>query len=171
MNHDKPVHVGQNVYISTTRGCDEHHRDFRYVVHIRRDDVPNVHCEHSKALVETRGPIGLFKSVSLCQEDMKEYHDCFIEYRHGDPLSFSILLEVAGFAPDPGDKLLIHSAAGRTRSPTVAIVAKIVRGCRLREGLGDVVCSLWTARRVSANICPDPLRDILGWAETRKIGF
>jgi protein-tyrosine phosphatase len=145
------VHVGDRIYVAGLWGCggvcQATAAPFERTIHIYRDDAPQYNCQAVHG--ERTG------------------QDLVVEYKDGLPLSRELMENVAQFASGQ-HRLLVHCAAGRTRSPTLAIVAKVARGRLLEEAIGEVSCAIWNARRESINLCHEPLRDIHLWDEESR---
>ena len=143
-NYYKPIPVGNNLYISHKDACGMYDFPLAQTLHIWRDDMPNNACDMVK-----RG-----QSSGLV-----------INYKDGESLAnidvpFS---EIADFLSGHEPRL-IHCTAGQTRSPTIAIVGKILRGVSISQAVGDVVEANWKLRGVACNLCLTPLQEILHWA-------
>lgn len=143
--HYQPIHVGQGIYISHRDACGKFLVD--RILHIWRDDMPDNSCE-DVAVGRATGMI--------------------LNYRDGESLVKSNinLDHVASFFEKPGI-VLVHCTVGQTRSPTIALVGKVVRGVSVYDAIADITRANWVARQVVCNWCITPLKEILGWAEGR----
>jgi hypothetical protein len=79
------------------------------------------------------------------------------------------LAEVAEFARRPG-RLLVHCAGAVCRSPTLAIAAKVARGRDVMDAIRDLWSGLWEGYSEPPILMPDPMRELLNWADSRKWG-
>lgn len=146
-NHYNPVDIGHNIAIS--------HRDYcphwpGRTIHIWRSDMPENSCEF----------------VSLQQFVLYPDRHLTVHYKDGESLlAMNVSIdEIAQFSR--GEKpLLIHCTVGQTRSPTLALIAKVVRGVSVYQAMADIMRANWETRAVISNFCLTPLRDILMWAE------
>lgn len=105
-----------------------------------------------------------------------------IEYEEGASLGTMRppLAEVVSYLQRPG-RVLIHCAGGRHRSPTLAALAKVVRGRPVTESVDQVLRANRDQRGVDEPIPPVPLAEILafeavpslpiyGWLHVATIG-
>lgn len=151
MGHYDPVPIGHNIYIS--------HRDFcprwpsSRIIHIWRNDMPENSCEY----VHTR-----ISGVWLPTKGV------IVDYKDGESLANASISieEIATFCAG-GEELLIHCTVGQTRSPTLAIIAKVVRGATPFDAARDVLQANWQYRKIVSNLCLTPLKEIFEWAEHR----
>ena len=147
-NHYNIVDIGHNLFLS--------HRDrcgivilLEQTLHIHRNDMPNNSC-HMIATGMDRGLV--------------------VEYKDGESLyNASISMDtIAGFLTG-NEPRLIHCTVGQTRSPTIAIIGKLMRGATFEEAIGDIMAKTWIARGIVTNLCLNPLADNFEWAESRGI--
>jgi protein-tyrosine phosphatase len=73
---------------------------------------------------------------------------------------------LAEWFKQPGD-VLIHCAAGQTRSVNTAILAKVARGCDPFTATKEVLEAVWTGYKVLGNPCHAPLKDVVDWWASR----
>lgn len=91
-----------------------------------------------------------------------------INYADGRPLTdASVTLDrFAEFVRDPSRPLFVHCAAGLTRSPTWAVLAKVVRGCDYWTAISEVISRIRLQYSGPSNVpilFGEPLRDIFEW--------
>ena len=153
-NHYNPIEIGQNIIISHKDFCPHWERvDRGKIIHIWRNDMPHHSCEFVDA-----GKVGWFPDRHL-----------IIDYKDGESLSnANVTIQMIADFSIGTEPLLIHCTAGQTRSPTIALIAKIVRGCSVYQALGDVMKANWETRAVVSNFCLTPIAEILTWAEERQ---
>ena len=139
-NYYKPIPVGHNLFISHKDACGTGF-PLEQTLHIWRDDMPNNACDMVK-----RG-----QSFGLV-----------INYKDGESLAN---IDIPYWKIDDflsgNEPRLIHCTAGQTRSPTIAILGKLIRGATLSQAVGDVVEANWKLRDVACNLCLTPLQEIL----------
>ena len=146
-NHYSPVPIGHEIIIS--------HRDFcpywkGKTIHIWRDDMANNSC----------------KFVSEGRDGGNSDLHLIINYKDGESLfNANVTIdEIASFARI-SESLLIHCTVGQTRSPTIALIAKIARGASPYQALGDIMKANWDMRGIVSNFCLTPVKEILEWAD------
>ena len=91
-----------------------------------------------------------------------------INYKDGESLlNADVSIErIADFFKGT-DPLLVHCTVGQTRSPTIAIIGKVVRGENPYTAIANITKATWETRRIVVNLCITPLKDIFLWAERR----
>ncbi len=156
MIHDHPhvVPVAHNLYVGAAPGCDDIHSHFEKVLHIWRDD----HYSNSCKFVKERLALG---SV------VEDSRNLVLNYRDGESLTEGMIETAASFLKGTKETL-IHCAVGQTRSPTLAVLGKLVRGANISQAIGDVAWRIWEKRKVPVNIVYIPLKDILTWSDKRS---
>ena len=152
-NHYNPIDTGQNIIISHRNFCPHWERVARgKTIHIWRSDMDDNSCEFVAS-----GSIGYIPTQHLV-----------VNYKDGESLTkMNVSIEdIAQFSMG-ADPLLIHCTVGQTRSPTIAIIAKVVRGVSVYQALGEILKANWETRAVVSNFCLTPITEILEWAENR----
>ena len=153
-NHHGYTDVGRGILVSNKEFCPQM-RPYCganvpcKILHIYRNDHPKYHCLDVASGLLPPGDMSL------------EYRDGESFVKNGidiDKLAHFFQNQVA---------VLVHCAAGQTRSPTIAIIGLIARGVPFGKALGDVVTKNWEQRGIPSNICLAPLGEILEWAEKR----
>ena len=140
------VDVGHNIFLSHRDACSSWVRG--KTIHIWRDDMPN---SNSCVAVQTGRANGLV-----------------INYKDGESLlNADVSIEKIADFFRGNDPILVHCTVGQTRSPTIAIIGKIVRGCSPYVAIADIVQATWEKRGIVANLCITPLKDIFIWAGNR----
>lgn len=147
----KPIPVGHNLYISHKDACDSHWTAFPKILHIWRDDIPSYSCNQIRG-ARHRG-LGLHYRDGESFDNANHSIDEIADFLHGDLMT------------------LVHCTAGQTRSPTVAIIGKIVRGCSVNQAISDIMKANWEQRRVVCNFCVTPMKEIFEWAEKKGYPF
>lgn len=137
--------VGHNIFVSHRDACSQWEFKER-IIHIWRDDMPS---GNSCDAINTGSARGLI-----------------INYKDGESLHKADMSieRIADFFRG-NDPVLVHCTVGQTRSPTVAIIGKIVRGVSPYQAITDIVRATWERRRIVVNLCTSPLQDIFLWAE------
>lgn len=139
--------VGHNIFVSHRDACD-YWQDKERVIHIWRDDMPG---GNSCNAINSGNAAGLV-----------------INYKDGESLlKADVSIEKIADFFKGADPLLVHCTVGQTRSPTIAIIGKVVRGASPYTAIADIVRATWETRRIVANLCITPLQDIFLWAEQR----
>ena len=156
-NHYAPIAIGQNILIA--------HRDFcpqwtGKTLHIWRDDLPD--ASYSCQFVQARRAAGQSLLPSVNPQHL------LVHYKDGESLTtMNVSIEdIAQFSTGT-HSLLIHCTVGQTRAPTLALIAKIVRGVSVYHALADIMQANWETRGVVSNFCLTPVAEIFAWAETR----
>jgi len=141
------IDVGHNIFVGPREACSA---GFDRVVHLWRDDYPANSCAFAPHGADDRNLV--------------------LHYRDGESLeTIGVPLDqIAAFFSN-GDRTLVHCAAGQTRSPTIALIGKLVRGSGLRDGVGDIVSQIWFGRGLTVNLVHKPLQEILRWASARGV--
>ena len=100
--------VGHNIFISHRDACD-HWQDKEHVIHIWRDDMPGGNSCNAINAGDARGLV--------------------INYKDGESLLNADVNmgRIADFFRGT-DPILVHCTVGQTRSPTIAVIGKVVRG-------------------------------------------
>lgn len=143
------VDVGHNIFISHRDACDHWHLK-EHIIHIWRDDMPGGNSCNAINSGSARGLV--------------------INYKDGETLlNADVSMEIIADFFRGNYPTLVHCTVGQTRSPTVAIVGKIVRGADPYTAIADIIKATWETRRFVANLCITPLKDIFLWAEEIKI--
>ena len=156
-NHYNPIDVGHNIIISHRDFCPHWERMNRgKTIHIWRSDMPDNSCQF----------------VALNKIGVNPTRHLIIDYKDGESLSKAnvTIQTIADFSTGT-EPLLIHCTVGQTRSPTIALIAKVVRGCSIYQALGDVMKANFETRAVVSNFCLTPITEILEWAETCEKGL
>jgi len=146
------VCVGHNIFVGPLEACALGAGSFARTIHIWRRDYPESSCKWVAWGGDPRNLV--------------------LHYKDGESLgTIGVPLDdIAAFFAG-NDSVLVHCMAGQTRSATIAVLGKLVRGASLRDAVGDVVSEVWLGRRLAANIVHTPLRDILLWAKkTGRLG-
>lgn len=110
---------GDGVWVGSAVACVEQNHKFDRSIHIYRDDTG-----------------------SVCPNHGDGENSLLVHWREHDPVESVDLMrpslaEVAAFAKVPG-KLLVHCFGGVTRGPSVALAAKIARGCDPAKAGADI---------------------------------
>jgi hypothetical protein len=144
--------VGDRIYISCYEFCDAYGRTFDNVLHIF-SEANRTERRLCKTCATGDGP-GLI-----------------VRWSEGEALSAMgvPLDEVVAFARRPG-RLLIHCAAASCRSPMLAILAKIARGCRPFEAVKEVCQGVYEGYGEFPILMREPMLGLLAWADSRKWG-
>ncbi len=124
------VDCGDDVWLGDFQACDAHLTEFDLAIHIWRP---------------TNEREGRLCQVTRDSRTGKNTSQLVLLYREGEPLSKASISidEIAAYARRPG-KLLAHCAAGAYRGPTLAILAKVARGCDPFTATADVARALHT---------------------------
>lgn len=109
---------GDGVWVGSAKVCDEQHGKFDRIIHVWRDDA------------------------ETCANHIADAGNMIVHWKEFNPVEpidmmRPSLAEVAAFAKVRG-RLLVHCKAGMTRSPTLALAAKIARGCDLAKAEADI---------------------------------
>lgn len=118
---------GHHVWVGDHRSCDASGARFDRRVHIWHSYQQGKNrCRH-------------------IDEDRIGADDLVVRYRDGDPLATlgEALPELIAFVGRPG-QLLVHCAFGCYRGPTLAVLAKVVRGGDPFDSLAEVARGMWT---------------------------
>jgi hypothetical protein len=144
--------VGDRIYVSDHSFCTAYGATFENVIHIT-SDKDRADGRACRACATGDGP-GLI-----------------VRWSEGQPLTaMSVpLAEVAEFARRPG-RLLVHCAGAVCLSPTLAIAAKVARGRDVMDAIRDLWSGLWEGYSEPPILMPDPMRELLNWADSRKWG-
>lgn len=147
---------GNDVWVGNFAMCDERHTGFDRIIHVHHELSPTP--GRCKAF-EAQGPGGLFvryvDGTSLSAAEIANPLDYEKRGAQNVPI-------IAGFASKPG-RLLCHCAAGLCRGPTMAIIAKIARGCTPWQAAHDVSQAMWLGYRQHPQLFCVPLNEICGW--------
>lgn len=140
-NRRVEVYVGDGIYTGHRMICDEGNP--KRTLHIWRNDHPQQSCHVSQGL------------------EMKD-GDMLLEYKDGEPIANAdkTFDEIEAFFRIPGE-VFVHCAVGQTRSPTIALIGKCVRGRGVYEAVSDILGSQHRARGIVWNMCLTPMQEIL----------
>mgnify|MGYP001585026462 CR=1 FL=1 len=154
-NHYSPIDIGQGIFIS--------HRDFcpqwtiGKTLHIWRDDLLSE--SYSCQFVQELRSAG-----QSLMPDVNSRH-LMVQYKDGESLTkMNVSIEEIAQFSTGTLPLLIHCTVGQTRAPTLALIAKIVRGVSVYHALADIMQANWETRGVVSNFCCTPVAEILAWA-------
>ena len=141
--------VGHNVFVGDRTCCDNFHPDgFEKFIHIWRDDHPDNSCNA-----------------------IQNNHYSGMELQYHDGESFTkankSIEHIAEFCRG-NDRLLVHCAAGQTRSPAVALIAKVARGCDVYGAIADITRACYDERDIVPNWCLHPMRETIWWAHGKE---
>ena len=132
--------------------CNEKWANFTHIIHIWRTDYPQNSCQFRSNGVSLR-----------------------LEYKDGEELTETTMQEIEVFIElfrkntDP-KQLLIHCAAGITRSPTIALLAaSLLHRKHPSVFIGNILRELRSCRGLTPNICHKPLECICQFVEVRGI--
>jgi protein-tyrosine phosphatase len=89
-----------------------------------------------------------------------------LHYRDGESLTEEMIKASVSFLSGTR-QTLVHCAAGQTRSPTLAMLGKLIRGANVSQAIGDIVSRIWEKQKIPPNIVHTPLKDILLWSDRR----
>lgn len=152
---------GDGVWVGNAEMCDQRRRQFDLTIHVHHERSP------------TPGRCKAFDS-GAGGEITK---DLFVRYVDGSSLSTAeiytgapqsfvqgapALQTIAAFARRDG-RILCHCAAGLCRGPTMAILAKIARGCTPWQAMHDVSQAMWLGYQQSPMLFREPLTEICRW--------
>lgn len=151
MNNADICDVGHGIHVGNFRGCNLYGRNFQRAIHI------------------WYGPDGDPKGVCDCIVNRRNEG---LTIQYVDQRSLAEVIEfdrLADFFSEPGE-VFVHCAAGQCRSPTVAIIAKLVRAPEITpwHAIHDITWSLWTHRRAAPCWGNIPLTEIFEWWERRR---
>lgn len=139
------LHVGNR---KLCHGCID---EYDYAIHIRRSDKPDHDCLHKN-----------------------REGDYSLDYIDGATLPEELLTNIANNTAfkineqsiDQGVTMLVHCAAGITRSPTIALfIISYIERTHPLKAMGDLCYSLWLQSGRMPNIVRTPLKDIVAWWE------
>lgn len=141
------VEIVPGIFVGDRYACDLFSHRFDRVVHIWRNDYPDHSCNH------------------VVNKTSKS-RDLVIDYADGRSLvteSNPPLEGIENFLRDikPVQSVLIHCAAGQTRSNTIAFLALMVFGLDVGNAMGLIIGAQWKERRLCPNFCVKPLSEIL----------
>ena len=138
--------VGHDIYVGNHQCCDEgHYPKAARVLHIWRSDHPLSSCKISRGEVQPNPG------------------DLVVEYKDGQKIQCSessTIEEIEEFFRIPG-LVYVHCAVGQTRSPTLAIIGKVIRGRTVYKAYADVLKGLHVHRNIIFNVCLDPTTELL----------
>lgn len=145
----RSANVGDRTYVSDASYCTAFGNTYQNIIHIYRDE--NLAAGHAcKTCLDGHGP-GLR-----------------IRWREGEPLAaMSVpLADLIQYARRPG-RLLVHCSAGASRSPSLAVVAKVVRGRHPMDAIRDVIDGLRQGTGSFPCFVNTTMESILDWAENQ----
>lgn len=152
VRHDTPI--DDKIVVLDRDFCNQHFNDFSHIIHIWRQDYPQNSCQfHQPA-----------NGNSLT-----------IHYKDGEALTNEIMCEVETFVNSFRDnngtkQLLVHCAAGLTRSPTIALLcASLLYRQHPSKIIGSILREMRVCRGLTPNICHKPLECICQFVEARGI--
>jgi hypothetical protein len=135
--------VGNGVWVGDLAACNACGSTFPNAIHIWRDGDRD-----ERAICKANG-----KELSIC-------------YKEGGRLAtMSVPIDaVVAYMRRPGP-ILIHCRGGSCRSTTLAILAKVARGCEVKAAIVEVFLSVLDAYGVVSLLFPEPIADICRLAE------
>jgi len=143
------------LFVGNRDECNQNGHEYGGIIHIWRDDFPEHSCQYMNGYKIT---------------DCKFHYT--LEYKDGHKLPTVVLDNLRMALNDnylkfgKESKLLVHCAAGQTRSPTIVLfVLSLVERTHPFVLLQDIYDSVWRGRGKIANICHAPLKDIVEWYE------
>lgn len=145
------VNVGHGIYVGHCETCNAGAGSTKRVLHIHRNDHPNSGCQITRDLYDTSKSV-----VPIPACDME------LEYKDGESITNANRTweEIENFFRNDND-CLVHCAVGQTRSPTIALIGKCVRGANVYEAVSDILGAIYRERGIVWNICLTPMKEIL----------
>jgi len=138
---DKTANIGNGIIVGHMDKCGA--SEALRTLHIWRGDMPHYSCSCIKSGCAPHG-------------------DLFVCYKDGESLqTLDMPLEKVEAFFNGNDRVYVHCAVGQTRSPTLALIGKVVRGASIYDAIGDVYDALWTQRGIVANLCLTPMKELL----------
>lgn len=147
------------LYVGNREECNQNANEYDGIIHLYRDDYP----DHSCFFISDT-------NLAIRQREGSRL-DWIVEYKDGESLPQYHIDGVISFVRklregNISSRLLVHCAAGQTRSPTVALlILSLVERVHPFMLLDGVYSSIWQTRGKIANICHAPLGDIVEWYE------
>ena len=140
--------------VGNSDACKE---NFTHCIHIWRSDFQDHSCSDKP------------ESSRLYTKHNFDYR---FDYRDGESIPLASVVDIRDFIRNKfingsqQKNLLVHCAAGMTRSPTIAILAL----CEVEKGnpldyLSEVYKCLWNQRKIIGNVCHSPLKDLVNYYE------
>ena len=140
------AYVGHDIYVGNHQCCNiGGYPNGARVLHIWRSDHPDSSCHATKGKAEP-GP-----------------DDLVVEYKDGQKIQCSeshTIEQIEEFFRIPGP-VFVHCAVGQTRSPTLAIIGKAIRGCDVYQAYAEVLRGIHATRGIVFNVCLDPTTELL----------
>lgn len=134
--------VGTNVWVGDFLSCNDRLHDFDLSIHIWR----NANVGENRICNRVKN--NLDKGI-------------VVKYRENDPLhTMSVpIRDVVQYASQEG-KLLVHCAGGVCRSTTLALIAKMARGCDKYQAISDIYKGTWETYRYTPELYNHVVKDI-----------
>ena len=144
---------GNGVWVANAETCDQRGGGFDRTIHVHHSQSP------------TPGRCRAWNGAGDAARDL------FVRYVDGESFSTArdhntdsplSIARIAAFAK-PDGRLLCHCAAGLCRGPTMAVLAKIARGCTPWQAMHDVAAAMWLGQQRSPQFFSLPLSEISRW--------
>lgn len=153
---------GDNVWVGNADFCDERGDKFDVVIHVHHEKSPTPgRCKKFEAPTGGKAADLFLRYIdgsSLTSIEIGDRLHGKLEWRSAP----QALREIAAYSAH-GNRLLCHCAAGLCRGPTMAVIAKVARGCTPWQAMHDVANGMWLGYQAAPQLFNLPMTEICRW--------